>query len=141
MQFSNAGGTYNIAGAATLNGGDAGIDIFAGSSGTFTFANTTITDPTGIGLNVGGSSADVNFNGGGINQNNAVTAVQIVQNTGTVDINVEVTANTSTATGIFLDNNGTGTINFDGGLDIDTTTGTGFIAQTSGTVNVTNVRR
>ena len=36
---------------------DAGIDILSSSDGTFTFAGTSITDPTGSGLNVDGGTA------------------------------------------------------------------------------------
>lgn len=56
LQFDNADGTYNFNGTNTLNGGDAGIDILNGSSGSFSFsASSTITSPTGTAFNVGSS--------------------------------------------------------------------------------------
>lgn len=64
IQLSNAAGTVNFNGTTTLNGGDAGIDILAGSTGTFTFsANTLVQNPTGTAFNVNGSTPTVTFNG------------------------------------------------------------------------------
>ena len=64
LQFNDADGTYTFNGTTTLNGGDAGIDITNGSAGSFTFGtNTSITNPTGTGLNVNGSAATVNYQG------------------------------------------------------------------------------
>ena len=49
LQFNNADGTYNFNGTTTLNGGDAGVDITNGSSGTFNFGTGVgITNPLGI---------------------------------------------------------------------------------------------
>ncbi|MEZ6079787.1 MAG: hypothetical protein R3C56_30180 [Pirellulaceae bacterium] len=62
-QFDNADGIYHFNGEVTLNGGDAGIDILGGSSGTFTFSDTTITDPSGAGLNVENSRPNITFDG------------------------------------------------------------------------------
>lgn len=76
IQFDDADGTYLFNDAVVLNGGDAGIDILNDSAGTFTFADTTITDPTGIGFNVVGGEADVNFTGK-INQSNNFAAVSV----------------------------------------------------------------
>ena len=141
LQFDNADGAYNFNGAVALNGGDAGIDILNGSAGTFTFADTSITDPSGTALNIDGSAATVNYTGGSITQNNAASAVAIRTNTGgTVSIGVPVIANTSTATGVAVENNTGGEFTFSGGLDIDTTTGIGFSAfgfVPGGTINVT----
>lgn len=68
LQFDNADGMYTFDGDVELNGGDAGIDILGGSNGTFTFANTDITSPTGPALQIGvsgdgasGGAADVTF--------------------------------------------------------------------------------
>lgn len=137
LQFDNADGTYTFNGPITLNGGDAGIDILNGSAGTFTFANSTITNPTGIAYNEDTSTATVAYTGT-ITQNNAASAVNINNKTGgSTTFNGLVTANTSTVTGINLTNNTGGTINFNGGLDIDTTTGIGFSATGGSTVNGT----
>ncbi|MCG8404095.1 MAG: Ig-like domain-containing protein [Phycisphaerales bacterium] len=138
LQFSNADDTYNFNGTVTLDGGDAGIDILNGPQGLFIFANTTINDPSGTALNIEGGTPTVNYNGGSITQNNAAGAV-VVSNlaNGAIGINVTVTANTSTATGINLTNNSSAIINLTGSLDIDTTSGTGFNATGSGTITVT----
>jgi hypothetical protein len=37
LQFTDADGIYDFNGTTTLSGGDAGIDIFNGSGGTFDF--------------------------------------------------------------------------------------------------------
>ncbi len=64
LQFSNADGTYNFVGPVTLNGGDAGIDIVNGSAGNFTFgSDTSITSPSGIGIDIQNSTAAVTYSG------------------------------------------------------------------------------
>ena len=67
LQFNNADGTYNFAvfgGTTKLHGGDAGIDILNGSTGTFTFSTgVTITNPTGTGFTANGSTATVIYSG------------------------------------------------------------------------------
>ncbi|WP_425399747.1 beta strand repeat-containing protein [Aeoliella sp.] len=119
LQFDNADGTYNFNDAVVLNGGDAGIDIINGSSGTFTFASDSeITNPTGDAFVITGSNADVNYNG--TITDNTGHAVRIENNTGgTVTFGGEVT---STDLGILVQNNTGGDFNFLGGLDLDTTT-------------------
>ncbi len=143
LQFSSAAGVYNVttmSGTTTLNGGDAGIDILTGSSGTFTFGNTSITDPTGIGFQIDTSTAgNVDYNGtiSKTNIGSPNSAVRINAKTGgVVTFAGAITANTASATGIDLTSNGGGTFNFNGGLNIDTSSGTGFNA-TGGILNVT----
>ena len=139
LQFDNADGIYSFSGTTTLNGGDAGIDILNGSTGTFTFGgNSSITNPSGIGFNVDTSSGgNVTYNGT-ISQTNAQNAVRINAKTaGTVDFNGAVTASTGSARGINLTSNPGATIRFDGGLDIDTTSGVGFFAL-GGTIIVSD---
>jgi len=69
--LDNADGTVNFNGTNTLNGGNAGVDIITGSSGTFSFSsNTAITNPTGTAFNVSGSSPNVTYSGT-ITQNTA----------------------------------------------------------------------
>lgn len=64
ISFSNVAATVGFNGTTTLNGGDAGIDILAASSGTFTFgANTLVQNPTGTAFNVNASAPAVTFNG------------------------------------------------------------------------------
>jgi len=143
LQFTNAGRIYSFNGAVTLNGGDAGIDILSGSNGSFNFANTTITDPSGVALNISPANLTptVNYTGGNITQNNAASAVAVNSHQAApINIGVQVTANTSTANAINVTNLlGSSTVNFTGGLDIDTTSGTGFNATGGGTINVTGV--
>lgn len=118
LQFDNADGTYRFDGFVSLNGGDAGVDIFNGSDGEFNFANTNITSPTGVALNIDGGSGDITF-GGSIFKDNAGNAVEITgRSGGTVDINASV-ATQGTAGGIAIagstmDN----TIRFDGAVDL-----------------------
>jgi hypothetical protein len=64
ISFSNVAATVGFNGTTTLNGGDAGIDILAASSGTFTFgANTLVQNPTGTAFNVNASAPAITFNG------------------------------------------------------------------------------
>ncbi|BCA81030.1 OmpA family protein [Desulfuromonas sp. AOP6] len=64
LQFANADGTYEFLGRTTLDGGDAGVDILAGSGGRFTFgADTSIVSPTGDAFHVNGSTANVTYQG------------------------------------------------------------------------------
>ena len=119
LQFNNADGTYKFNHAVVLSntvvGGDAGIDITSDSGGTFTFAKTTITDPTGTAFNLNGGTAIVTFTGN-ITKGNAGAAVTIGgKHTGTVAFDESETGAgvvTATAgTGIVL-NDADGTYNF-----------------------------
>ena len=59
--LSNADGAVNFNGTNTLNGGDSGVDITAGSAGTFGFSsNTSITSPTGTAFDVSGTPGSPN---------------------------------------------------------------------------------
>ena len=128
LQFDNADGTYDFNGAVTLNGGDAGIDILNGSAGTFTFADTTITDPSGTGLNIDGGSANVTFSGSsGISQGNSASAVNVQGgHSGTLTFDAGTTIAATNGDGMQFDNadgtynlNGTTTLNGgDAGIDI-----------------------
>lgn len=142
LQFDNADGTYNFAGTTTLNGGDAGIDILNGSSGTFCFGSgTTITNPSGIAFSVNASTANITYSGSFSKTNNAVTGISITNNTGgTISFNGTGTKIVSTATSNAVDlvtNPGT-TINYSGNnLVLTTSSGIGFNATGGGTINVT----
>lgn len=137
LQFDNADGTYNFLGTTTLNGGDAGIDIYNGSAGTFNFATTAgsiaITNPSGNGFTISGAAntCTVNYDGN-ISKTNTGSLVSIAgHSTGTVTF---VSGNTLSATtasagnGLQFDNadgtyafNGTTTLNGgDAGIDIIT---------------------
>ncbi|MEM6620716.1 MAG: inverse autotransporter beta domain-containing protein [Pseudomonadota bacterium] len=143
LQFGNsfgaANGTYNFNGTTTLNGGDAGIDITNGSTGTFTFgANTSITSPTGIAFNVNGGAPTVTMNGA-ITQNNISSAVRVSgMSGGAVTFNGLITANTTTNGAVALVSNTGATLNFNGGLDLTTNSGVAFSAILGGTINVAN---
>ncbi|KRC78957.1 beta strand repeat-containing protein [Sphingomonas sp. Root241] len=152
LQFDNADGTYNFTGTTTLNGGDAGIDIVNGSSGTFTFGTgTSITSPTGTGLNVQNSTAGITYSGNLTYATAGQLAVEIVNHsggtitfqTGTLGVtngsgvrfdNADGTyAFTGTATlsgvtaGFDIGNGSSGTFNFGSGTSVDATvTGLGL---------------
>ncbi len=118
LQFDNADGTYNFNGTNTLNGGDAGIDILNGSSGTFSFsASSTITSPTGAAFNVASSPGNPNVTySGSITHNTAgQRAVNIDGTTGgAISIN-SVTAGSTAGgvgnTGVNI-NNANGSVTF-----------------------------
>jgi hypothetical protein len=118
LQFSNADGTYNFAGTNTLNGGDAGIDILNGSSGSFTFsASSTITSPSGTAFNVGTSPGNpsVTYSGSITDNTAGQRAVNIDGTTGgTITINSVTAASTAGGvgnTGINI-NNANGNVTF-----------------------------
>lgn len=146
LQFSNVGGTVNFMGTTTLAGGDAGINILSGSTGTFNFGTNftssfTIFNPTGIAINVNASAANVNYGGSFTKNNNATTGISITNNTGgTININgaSTKTLSTQTANAVNITGNSAGTtVNFSGNnLSITTTTGTGFNATGSGNVSI-----
>ena len=99
-----------MTGLTSLGGGDAGIDILGGSAGTFTFANTDITNPMGTGLNVDGGSANVTYSGGSIWQSNDASTVNVQGgHTGTLNFGVDITA--TNGDGLQF-NNADGTYNF-----------------------------
>ncbi len=120
LQFDNADGTYNFNGTTTLNGGDAGIDILNGSAGTFTFTTgTTITNPSGIAFNIGGTAttAAVTYNGS-ITKNSTNTTVNVTNHaTGTVTFQTG-TIGATNGTGLQFDN-ADGTYNFNGAVTLN----------------------
>jgi len=139
LQFNNADGNYNFTGTVTLNGGDAGIDILNGSSGTFTFAETTITNPTGIALNVDASSANVNFQtNSSITQTAFAVATVNVNNhsVGTIDVDGAVTARIGTGLQF---NDADGIYRFDGTTELNGgDAGIDILAGSSGTFTFTD---
>ncbi|MFN8346833.1 MAG: Ig-like domain-containing protein [Spirosomataceae bacterium] len=118
LQFDNADGTYNFNGTTTLNGGDAGIDILNGSTGSFTFGTaTSITranNITGAAFNLASSNANVTYNGSmtlGTGTGNMVAIDN--HDAGTINFNTgSLTKGSSTTQGISIQNSGGGTINF-----------------------------
>ncbi|HEX5872626.1 MAG TPA: Ig-like domain-containing protein, partial [Longimicrobium sp.] len=64
VMLSNADGIVSFLGTTTLNGGDAGVDVVAGSDGTIGFAaGASITNPTGAGLQFNDADGSYNFTG------------------------------------------------------------------------------
>ncbi len=129
LQFDNADAVYRMNGNILLNGGDAGVDIVGGSSGTFTFldSTSTITNPTGDAFVVANSNAGVTYNG--TITNNSGNAVRIESNTGgNADFNGQIT---DTASGLLVQNNTGGQFTFNGGSDLDTTTNTAVTLATN----------
>ena len=159
LQFNTANGAYTFNHDVDLAGGDAGLDIIGGSTGTFTFDALNITDPTGTALNINGSEAIATIDG--TITNAAGRVVEIVANTGgsstiVADIigtgdgvlvtsntggtfsfmgNVDLTTGASTA--VTVNNNTETAVSFNGGLDITTTSGAGFLSSGSSTVATT----
>ena len=159
LQFNTANGAYTFNHDVDLAGGDAGLDIIGGSTGTFTFDALNITDPTGTALNIHGSEAIATIDG--TITNAAGRVVEIVANTGgsstiVADIigtgdgvlvtsntggtfsfmgNVDLTTGASTA--VTVNNNTETAVSFNGGLDITTTSGDGFLSSGSSTVATT----
>ena len=112
LQFNNADGVYNFNHAVTLDdtvaGSDAGIDIINDSTGTFTFSNATITNPTGTALKIAGGTAMVNFTGKITQANNARAVAVSNGHSGTINLQ-EVTAgdgivSATDGTGLHFDN-------------------------------------
>lgn len=145
LRFDNADGTYNFNGTATMNGGDAGIDIENNSGGTFTFgANTSIITPTGTSYEEHNSTANVTYNGS-ISHLGSSSVVNIGTKTaGTTQFTGLVRATSLAAHSMVFGGNNGGTIIFDN-VDIDTTTGSSISATgantnltISGTMDVAN---
>ena len=160
LRFNNADGTYNFNGATSLNGGDAGIDILNGSTGTFTFGTgTSITNPTGQAFTLLDSDAGVTYSGSisdeddvavSINNHDAQTitfqtgtivsngtGIRVLNcNGGTINFNGNLTLNTGANNAVSFTNNSGGSINTMGTLDIDVTTARGFNATGGGTITV-----
>jgi hypothetical protein len=140
INLSNVDGTVNFNGTTTLNGGDASVDIIAGSSGTIVFSsNASINNPSGIAYNEDTSTATVTFGGPITKNNNSNNAVNINAKTGgTTTFNGAITGSTGTANAIDLTANTGGTVAFTGALTLTTSAGVAFNATGGGTVSVTN---
>lgn len=80
LQFNNADGTYRFNDGVVMdgsaNGADTALDIIGDSSGTFTFDDATITDPTGTAITVAGGSANLNYTGT-VTQSNNQDALEV----------------------------------------------------------------
>jgi methionine-rich copper-binding protein CopC len=117
LQFSDADGSYSFGGATTLNGGDAGIDITAGSAGTFSFGSgTSVTNPSGAAFRVAASTPGITYNGN-LTKSGASPGLLVDisgQASGTITFANGTLSSTSTAgTGIQL-SDVDGTVSFNG---------------------------
>ncbi|WP_324749472.1 Ig-like domain-containing protein [Sphingomonas sp. LY54] len=148
LQFSNADGTYDFNGRVSLNGGDAGVDIIAGSGGTFTFdhadpgtPNQIIHANAGDAFVVDGvpgtpSNANVTWNGN-ITDNNG-NAVNIDEHdAGTITFQAGTITSTSGGGGIDITNSNGGTVNFNGAINLSTG-GNNAVNLTSNNGSTTN---
>jgi uncharacterized repeat protein (TIGR01451 family) len=120
LQFDNADSTtsYNFNGTTTLSGGDAGVDILNGSSGTFSFgSNTSISNPSSIAFNVN-ASAPASLSYAGSITANGSRALSIsnaaAAGCGTQTFSGSINGSGASATGVLVNNCNTGTINFSG---------------------------
>ena len=123
LRFDNADGSYTFLGSVTLNGGDAGIDIVNGSGGDFTFgAGTSITSPTGTGLNVQNSTADITYSGNLTYATAGQLAIQVVNHAGGTITFQAGTISATNGTGVRL-NNADGTYDFAGAMSLGGSSG------------------
>ena len=106
LQFDSADGTYKFLGSITMNGGDAGFDIF-NSNGNFTFNNPFINNTaSGMAVKIVGGGGDApitTFNGLSITTNSNTGF--FVANGGLTTVNG--TANVDTKFGTAVDLSGT----------------------------------
>jgi uncharacterized repeat protein (TIGR01451 family) len=148
LQFTNADGSYDFNGTTTLNGGDAGIDILNGSGGTFDFGGATITNPTGVALNVDGSTTAITGGitiTGAIQKTNAGNTNRLIDfnnyDTATANISGALTCNNG-CQGIEVTNNGasSGIVNFSNAskvLNTGVATAVNLDNNDGGTINFT----
>jgi hypothetical protein len=142
LQFDNADGTYNFTGTAALNGGDAAIDVIAGSGGTFSFGGgVAVTNPTAELVRIINSAPTFTYSGSFSRTSGVGAGILAQSNTGgTITFNgdgttldgdpADVTKSLSTgaSAAISLLTNGGTTFNFAGGMALTTTSGAGFNA-------------
>jgi hypothetical protein len=146
LQFTDADGTYNLTGSLSLAGGDAGIDIAAGSTGTVDVnpagANTAaITSPSGVAISIVGGSADLTYRGN-VTQASNVSLLSVTSgHSGDVAFPVG-TLSATNGNGLQFDNaDGTyvfgGSVTLAGGdAGIDVTNGSGGTFTFPATANI-----
>lgn len=131
LVFNDADGTYNVTGSASLGGGDAGVDITNGSSGSFTFGSqVSVSSPSGTALYVYGSAPTVAY-AGSLSKGNAGRVAEISESTGTVGVSGTVTA--SGGDGILF-SNFDGTATFTGTTTLTSSAGIDVASGSSGTI-------
>jgi uncharacterized repeat protein (TIGR01451 family) len=131
LQFDNADGNYSFSGTTALNGGDAGVDILNGSSGTFNFAiGASITGPTGIAFRSNGSTPSVTYSGTITHNSGRVVEISYTSpstgNCGSFTFSGNVTSNGAAATGVLIDRCSGGSIGFSSGLTLNTAANAAF---------------
>jgi len=148
LQFTDADGTYTLTGSLSLAGGDAGIDVASGSTGTIDVnpagGNTAaITSPSGVAISVVGGSADLTFRGN-VTQANNVSLLSVTSgHSGDLSF-PSGTVSATNGNGLQLDNaDGTyvfgGTVTLNGGdAGIDITNGSGGTFTFPATSNITS---
>jgi hypothetical protein len=139
LQFDAADGTYKFLGTTTMNGGDAGIDIF-NSNGDFTFTNPYINNTaSGMGVKIVGGGGDAptsTFNG--LNITTISNQGFFVSNGGLTT--VSGTANVTTSFGTAVELNGTPLAATFTNITSTHSPGAGIsIDKSSGTFGVTGV--
>ncbi len=140
LQFNDADGTYNFTGTTTLNGGDAGIDITSGSSGTFNFgAGTSIThNAAGTAFNLNGSNANVSYSGSITDNDGRVVDIDnhdagtVVFQTGVIGVSGP------SATGIRVANCNGGAVNFNSQITLSTQANTAVDLGTNNSAGAIN---
>lgn len=138
-----ADGTYTFNSAITLSG-TAVVDIQSSEEGTFTFpTGSSIANTAGTAFTIADSEA-VNVTYGGTIDSTGGRPVEITGNSG--DSLAMFTGKiTSSANGIFIDDNSGGTYQFSGQVDLDTTTNTAvdlgsLNGNTGSTVSFSNLQ-
>ncbi|WBY09546.1 hypothetical protein PIB19_09740 [Sphingomonas sp. 7/4-4] len=135
LQFIDADGTYSFTGTTTLHGGDAGINIASGSSGSFFFgADTSVTNGAVANFVLQNSDANVTYLGSlaqGLNTDNFVV---FGQTGGVVDFS-QATISASAGTGLlFFGADGTSMLG-----DVQLSGGAGIVITGSGAISFDNV--
>jgi hypothetical protein len=143
LQFSNADGTYDLGVVVLTNstggGADAGVDVTAGSSGTFTFgAGSAITNPAGNVFRIEGSAPAFTYPGT-FSKSGAGVGVLIQNNTGgsVTFSGSSKSLSTGASHGVAILADEANVTFSGGGLVITTAGGRGFYAQDADTLAVT----
>lgn len=148
--LSDADGSVAFNGTTTLNGGDAGIDVENGSTGTIGFAGTaSVTNATNELIRIVNSAPTFTYSGafqrttgntvGILAQNNTGGSITFNGDGTTLDgdgADVAKSLSTGTGNAVSLVSNGGTTFTFAGGMTLAATSGTPFNATGGGTVNV-----
>lgn len=154
--LSDADGIVRFKGSTTLDGGDAGVDVISGSTGTVDFNATTIENVTGTGLEVFESAPTLTFAGSITTTVGSPVVVDGASPCGTISVSATINASgqgilvqdcsagsvsftgaktlsTGANAAVTLTNNNGGSVSLTGGaLSITTSTGTGILGNGAG---------